>query len=316
MPGGPRPGDEVHGRCRLCAGSRLEVLPFRYAYRNRHLVGVCCARCGLVFIDPQPTEEEVAALYDESYFTECTATHGAHGTRAYVQRAEASRARLQEACRSLERSMGLPGASRGRLLEIGCGPGYLLGAFRALGWTVTGLEISAYAAERARSDLGLHVIHGSIATSTFAPASFDAVLMGDVLEHLPDPLSCLRIVHGWLAEGGSLVVAVPSTMNLLSSKLGIAAYRLLGRYKTLNIPPYHLFEYTPRTARGLLAAAGFHVVHLRQSAVSLGRMGLRGTAFENVAKAVLQLAAIATSRLLNRGGDRLLLVARPQRETR
>ena len=81
------------------------------------------------------------------------------------------------------------------------------------------------------------------------------------------------------------------------------------RSKTLRIPPYHLFEYTPRTLRRMIASAGFEMRELQQSAVPIQKMGLRGTVIENAGKVSLQLIAHLSSRLLNRGGDRLQAVA-------
>ncbi len=103
-------------------------------------------------------------------------------------------------------------------------------------------------------------------------------------------------------------VAVPSTLNLLSARIGMAVYRLRGRSKILRLPPYHLFEYTPRSLRAMLEASGFRVDRLRQSAVPLGKMGLRGWVVENDGKAVLRLFARAGAFACNRGGDCLLAV--------
>lgn len=180
---------------------------------------------------------------------------------------------------------------------------------RAIGWTVKGLELSNFAATHAREKLELEVVEGAVEVGVFPRESFDAVVMGDVLEHLPSPLASLRAVHTWLRPGGVAAIAVPSTLNLVSARLGMSLYRATGRCKTLRIPPYHLFEYTPGTLRAMLTSAGFVVDSLEQSAVSIGKMGLRGSALENAGKASMQLLAHATSALFNRGGDRLLAIA-------
>jgi 2-polyprenyl-3-methyl-5-hydroxy-6-metoxy-1,4-benzoquinol methylase len=226
-----------------------------------------------------------------------------------MEMAEESAAERKDAARRLDRRLLRGRTERGRLLEIGCGPGFLLAAMRALGWAVQGLELSRFAAEYARETFGLEVVEGAVEAGVFPRDSFDAVVMGDVLEHLPAPLASLRAVHTWLRPGGAAAIAVPSTLNLVSARLGMSLYRATGRCKTLRIPPYHLFEYTPATLRAMLTRAGFEVVSLEQSAVPIRKMGLRGSAPENAGKAALQLLAHATSSLFNRGGDRLLAIA-------
>jgi len=295
--------------CPLCGATASEALPFRYAFRDRFLHGIRCRGCRLVFIDPQPTAEEIADMYSEAYFTSCSDTCGAHGTRAYMEAAEAEREERARSARDLDRRMRRFQPQRGRLLEIGCGPGFFLRELEEFGWRPTGLEISSYAADFARREHGLVVHNTAIEAAVIEPESFEAIVMGDVLEHLADPLAALRRVRGWLVPGGVALIAVPATLNLVSARLGLLVYRLLGREKTLRIPPYHLFEYTPPTLRRMLVTAGFEVPHLRQATVPLRKMGLRGRAVENAGKVALQLLAATTARLFNRGGDRLLAVA-------
>ncbi|MBM3316769.1 MAG: class I SAM-dependent methyltransferase [Candidatus Eisenbacteria bacterium] len=307
-------GGLVTGLCALCGVQALRVMPFRYEFKERRLIGVRCPGCGLVFIDPRPSDDELRELYAEEYFTSCSDTCGAHGRTPYLTAVEDAGAEREAAAERLDALLTRALGGRGRLLELGCGPGYLLAEFRRLGWEIGGLEISSYAVAHAREHLGLEIVCGDIAPGHFPGGSADAVIMGDVLEHLPRPLDSLRTVARWLRPGGMLVVAVPSTLNLFSARLGLLVYRLTRRSKVLRIPPYHLFEYTPDTLRRMVTAAGFSVIRLRQSAVPLGRMGLRGRWAENAGKAALQVLALGTSRLFNFGGDRLLLMARRPRD--
>lgn len=296
--------------CPLCGPTVVRLLPFRYRFLGRDLHGVSCATCSLVFVHPVPTDAEIAHMYQEEYFTQCTDSCGAHGTMPYLELAEAGAEERKAAARRMDRRVVRRLGGRGALCEVGCGPGYFLAEMRDLGWRVKGLEISEYAAARARESLGLEVVVAPVTAEAFAAGELDAVFMGDVLEHLPRPLEALGAVRTWLREGAILAVAVPSTLNLLSARIGMALYKGSGRTKTLRLPPYHLVEYTPPTLRRVLVAAGFEVLELRQGTVPLRRMGLRGNAVENAGKVSLQILAHLTSRVLNRGGDRLLALAR------
>lgn len=304
-----QPNDRVEATCHVCRASGGIVLPFRYLFKGRTLYGIRCRTCGVIYVDPQPDAGEIAEMYDEGYFTECSETVGAHGREAYMEMAEDSESERQRAAACMDARLLRHVSRRGRFLEVGCGPGFFLDAMRHQGWEVQGLEISAFAVQHATERLGLPVVLGSLEGGHFPGGSFDAAFLGDVLEHLPEPLTSLEILRSWLKPGGALVVAVPSTMNLLSAKLGLFVYRARGRFKTLRIPPYHLFEYTPASLRGTLGRSGLEVVEIRQSAVPIGRMGLRGTPAENAGKVSLQLVAGITARLLNAGGDRLTATA-------
>lgn len=306
----PRPSDRIPTLCHVCGGTEAVVLPFRYSFHDRFLYGVRCVSCSIVFVDPQPSAEEIAAMYEEEYFTECSGTCGAHGPAAYMELARSAGAERAASARHLDGKLLRHIARRGRFLEIGCGPGFFLAAMRDLGWEVQGLEPSAFAVKHATEVLGLPVIRGSASDAAFTTDSFDVIFLGDVLEHLPHPRRSLDLLGGWLKPGGILVVAVPSTLNLLSARLGLAFYGARGRFKTLGIPPYHLFEYVPGSLRATLEASGLEVLEIRQSTVPLARMGLRGNGLENAGKRSLQVFASATARLFNTGGDRLTAMAR------
>jgi SAM-dependent methyltransferase len=301
-----RPGQVLAATCPLCGYASAHVLPFRYEFHGRLLQGVGCPQCDLARLFPMPSDEEIASLYAEEYFTTCTDEVGAHGKQAYMELATAGKADRRRAAARLDRLLCRQEGRRGRFCEVGCGPGFFLAEMRALGWEVRGLEISAFAARHAREVLGLQVDEGPLVPGRLPREAFDALLLGDVLEHLPRPREALTAVWCSLAPGGVVAVAVPSTRNLLSARLGMAIYRRRGRIKTLRLPPYHLFEYTPRSLRAMLERSGFRVELLRQSAVPLGKMGLRGSPVENVGKAVLQLFAHAGALVGNCGGDRLL----------
>ncbi len=307
-----RPGRREDGRCPLCGPSSLVTLPFRYRFGESFLYGVRCSSCSTVFLDPMPDDAAIASLYNEAYFTECSDSAGAHGTKAYVELIEESGLERRRSAERFDRYLLRFLGQRGRFFEVGCGPGYFLAEMRELGWEVGGREISAFAVREARERLGLELENGPLLPGTLPSAELDAVFLGDVLEHLPRPLEALGEVHRSLRPGGVVAIAVPSTLNLLSGRAGIALYGSLGRCKTVRIPPYHLFEYTPRTLRHALERAGFALLMLRQSAVPLRRMGLRGHPLENAGKAALQLLAHATARVCNRGGDRLLAFARKE----
>ncbi len=100
-------------------------------------------------------------------------------------------------------------SSNGRLLDVGCGNGALLGAFgrENPGWTLFG-------AERLDSgDSAVERIDGVEALYTCAtediPGTFDLILSVHSLEHIPDPVWLIRTLADKLNEGGHLVFQLP-----------------------------------------------------------------------------------------------------------
>ncbi|MBS1676651.1 MAG: methyltransferase domain-containing protein [Actinobacteria bacterium] len=100
-----------------------------------------------------------------------------------------------------------------RVLDVGCGAGALGAALREeRGIEVMGLELSPDAAARARERLD-GVVEANLDDLDhlpFEPGGFDAMVFGDVLEHLRDPHRLLHVLRRWLADDGALVCSIPN----------------------------------------------------------------------------------------------------------
>ena len=103
-----------------------------------------------------------------------------------------------------------------RVLDVGCGAGALGAALREeRGIEVMGLELSPDAAARARERLDAVVEANldDLEELPFERGSFDAMVFGDVLEHLHDPHRLLRVLRPWLADHGALVCSIPNVAH-------------------------------------------------------------------------------------------------------
>jgi 2-polyprenyl-3-methyl-5-hydroxy-6-metoxy-1,4-benzoquinol methylase len=86
---------------------------------------------------------------------------------------------------------------------------------------------------------------------------FDAVLFGDVLEHLEDPSEALVRVRPWLAPGGVLVASVPNlghwavVDDLLRGRFDYVPYSILSGT--------HVRFFTRKTLVDLFEASGYRV---------------------------------------------------------
>lgn len=95
----------------------------------------------------------------------------------------------------------------GKVLEIGCGCGYLLHLFNPDRWEAIGVEPFGEAYQFAKERLGLNIVHGYLDANTFPnKQSFDIIMLFDVMEHLKDPVSMMDLVNHYLKPGGLLVM--------------------------------------------------------------------------------------------------------------
>lgn len=103
-----------------------------------------------------------------------------------------------------------------RICDLGCGTGGNLAAL-ADRHDVTGVEFSPQALEYARRRLGDRVGPGSLPDGVHLPdASFDVVLLTDVLEHIEDDAGSAHTALRLLRQAGIVVATVPANQWLYS----------------------------------------------------------------------------------------------------
>lgn len=287
--------------CKICRSERLRERPFGYRFNGRWLQAWECSMCGIIFIHPQPSKTEMMELYSKEYF-EGDFRCGHEGS--YFDAATLERLSDVSILQSIRRWK-----PSGRLLEVGCAGGAFLSAARKAGYDVYGVEFSPDAAQFARDHFHLNVITGELPDAHFPPNTFDVVYLGDVLEHLPDPVGALAEIHRITTAGGLLAVACPTQTNTLFSRLGFAAYGILGKKATASLPPYHLFEYRPKSLTNLLRQTGFRVQQSNQGVIPPNRIHLRGPLLQQLGKQLLQYPNYIITRTFGALGDRIEMYA-------
>lgn len=105
----------------------------------------------------------------------------------------------------------------GLVVEGGIGSGRNLLEFQRLGYEVAGLEIMPESVARARQ-IGISDVHLHDLTEPWpiAPGTARAVVMLDVLEHVPDPIRTLSYAVSALRDDGGVVITVPAYPRLYS----------------------------------------------------------------------------------------------------
>ncbi|MBA2478880.1 MAG: class I SAM-dependent methyltransferase [Sporichthyaceae bacterium] len=156
------------------------------------------------------------------------------------------------------------------VLDVGCSTGYLARVLREQGCKVSGAEIDPAAAAEAEEYLEKVVVDDLDTmdlVDAFSGETFDAVVFGDVLEHLRDPLPTLRQARKLLSPGGSVIVSVP---NVAHGAVRLALLRGKFPYRPLGLlDSTHLRFFTRDGLEDLMREAGLVMVDTRRSVAGI-----------------------------------------------
>jgi 2-polyprenyl-3-methyl-5-hydroxy-6-metoxy-1,4-benzoquinol methylase len=255
-----QPSDFEKVPCDLCGADDAAL---RYTKRGFSIVQ--CNKCGMVYTNPRLTGGKIAELYDADYFQ----GHGFDKSVDYVGDISIYDKKPDEYTLNdwdldtIKSMLGdgdstpqPPPLGRGggaRLLEIGCGTGVFLAKAREHGFDCEGLELSSYAADFVRG-MGIPVQTKSIEEADFAENTWDAIVMREVIEHLPHPMESLKTIQRWLKPGGVLFMA--------TGNYDCPERKLRGAEWFYFMPEGHLYYFSNRTMAKYLRKAGFRTVRV------------------------------------------------------
>lgn len=250
---------------------------------------VRCPNCGHMQLEHFPDRAVLAEAYGEA------------ASDDYVEEEAGQRATARAVLDRIEARVSI-----GRILDLGCWVGFLLAEARERGWEAVGVEPSGFASAYARDRLGLDVRTADLLEADLPDRSFDAVFMGDVIEHLPDPAAALDRIASALAPGGVIALALPDA--------GSRVARALGR-RWWSVIPTHVQYFTRASVRTLLERRGFRVVELTTAPKAftvdyyLGRVGGYAPGPSRLLRAGAARAGIAERIWAPDFRDRMLVIA-------
>ncbi|MBI4347715.1 MAG: class I SAM-dependent methyltransferase [Elusimicrobia bacterium] len=228
--------------CEIC-GSRRGFQAFRakgLAADDPHFRVMRCPECGYGWTDPAPPDSEIGRWYPKEYYGRENVRFNPlfeRMTRWFRRR------------RAREVSSRIP--ARGRVLDVGCGRGLILGTLKEWGFETHGVELSEESAWHAKHRMGAAMHVGNFVDAKLEPGTFDAIIFWHSLEHFRKPVAALLHAHQLLKPGGLLVVAVPN-----SDSMQARAFR--ADWFHLDVPR-HYVHFGERALTSLLERAGFEI---------------------------------------------------------
>jgi len=251
---------------------------------------VRCSGCGHMQLARFPPASSLLEAYTEAESTD------------YLPEEAGQRATARATLDTVERHV-----QRGVLLDVGCWVGFLLDEARRRGWRAAGLEPSEFASAYARDRLGLDVRTADLFTAELEAASFDAVVLADVIEHLPDPGAALDRIADVAAPGAVLHLSLPDAGSRIARVLGARWWSVI---------PTHVQYFTRSSLRTLLARHGWELLELSTAPKAftvnyyLGRIGGYSAPISRSLVKLADAAGVADRLWVPDFRDRMAAVAR------
>jgi SAM-dependent methyltransferase len=226
----------------LC-GERKGML---IATRDRYALSVntyLCKSCGILWTNPQMTEESLRKFYEKNYRPIYVGEDMASET-FFLEQIQHGKSILSYLCRynnELHNELGV-------VFDVGCGSGGVLAPFRDAGFEVYGCDHGKKYLEYGKSQ-GLTLEHGGgEVLSQYGKAKL--IILSHVLEHFKNPKKELELLSYLLDDDGYIYIELPGVFNIHNA------------YKDplLFLQNAHLFHYTLDTLTVFMSQVGFKLV--------------------------------------------------------
>ncbi|WP_430406610.1 class I SAM-dependent methyltransferase [Fluviicola sp.] len=225
--------------------------------------------CGLMWLNPMPTVEEIGKAY-ESYYTHEQQKKPAYELSFLEKSYWAVAYNYFPSLPLLKKIPGylvyllpinrnkfdfkvlyLNAVPKGRILDFGCGNGSLLDNLSVLGWECYGLDFDSKAVDFCK-EKGLNVNLGDISSQDYPDNFFDAITINHVIEHVHEVDDLIKSCYQKLKKGGRLIIATPNTKNW---------QRGLYKRNWFQLdPPRHLHLFNPNNLEVVIKRNQFDVL--------------------------------------------------------
>ncbi|MBW3636855.1 MAG: class I SAM-dependent methyltransferase [Armatimonadetes bacterium] len=155
------------------------------------------------------------------------------------------------------------------ILDVGSAQGFLGQLLEGSGLDVDAIEPNPECAQFARP-FYRHIFHSTVEETALPPATYRAVVCGDVLEHLRDPAAVLDKLHCATTDDAVFIVSLPNVAHIAVRLMLLAGF--FPHMERGILDRTHLHFYTLDTARALLEGAGLQVTRATPTGVPLDEL--------------------------------------------
>lgn len=218
-------------KCNLCQYDDYQLIytmPDRLIATDHWFNVVECQNCGLGFVNPRPTFDEMSEYYPPTFY-DYFEEHKDQHLRRYAEETKYVAAAARQ--------------TKGKLLDVGCANGDFPRYIKGLGWEVEGVEVSP----NSKRIEDFKVYTSDFTQIPVDTQTYDVITAWAVLEHVHDPLGYFEKAARVLKTGGAFVFLV-TNFNSISS-----------RHLFLEDVPRHLYFFTEETIRLYLSKTGFEM---------------------------------------------------------
>ncbi|MEQ9169944.1 MAG: class I SAM-dependent methyltransferase [Rhodospirillales bacterium] len=223
--------------------------------------GKTTADLGFMSVTPMPSRAELEKFYAETYFQ--TSAAMTYAPTYSPEELDQKRLRARLVLHAITATGRVTALNDARLLEVGCGEGFILQAATEAGCMTTGVDYSEHAIRSFHPDLLPNLRLGDAATVLDnlrdSGETFDVCVLQNVVEHVIDPFDLLAKVRAVMAKDGILLVNVPNDYSPMQTRLQELGW--INREYWFS-PPDHLHYFNVDNIGGVADRAGFQVVDM------------------------------------------------------
>jgi len=213
------------------------------AWRRDRLPLKLCSRCGLLFVDPRPSDDALTRCYEQRYFTSSKDWSPIGPNKDYLRFIATTDQIL--GYNEIVSNLDLRDKA---VLEIGCASGALLYSLQQhMPARLVGIDIAEAPIKFGRECYGIDLRRTSLGGADFNQEEFDVILMLDVIEHVANVAHFFAETAKYLRRGGCMFVRTPN-----ADSITVAGRRWTYLYEGLE----HLVYLSPKTLAMLASNNG------------------------------------------------------------